>query len=282
MKIGLIDIDGHNFPNLALMKISAFHKMHDDVVDWFNPLFDNPDKIYASKIFDFTKDYEYFPGCEVVKGGTGYDLSKRLDDDTEKMSPDYNIYPKYRGSLQLFSRGCVRSCPFCVVRKKEGFLRPVKPMNYNPLGEYIEVLDNNFFANPEWRSACENLLLQNQPVNFHGIDIRLITDEQLFVLNKFKLHKSIKIAWDNPDYDAIPALMKMLKIIKPYKLMCYVLIGFDSTPEQDLYRTEELRKLNVNPFVMPFDKSDDYQKRFARYVNHKAIWKSIKWEEYKG
>ncbi len=277
----LIDVDGHDFPNLALMKISAFHKLRGDNVDWFNPLFDNPDKVYASKIFTFTKDYEYFPDCEIIKGGTGYDLTTKLMPEIECMNPDYEIYPKYEYSLQFFSRGCVRDCPFCVVRKKEGLLYPVIPMKYNPKGKHIEVLDNNFFANPEWLSACYELLQLDQPVNFHGIDARIINDEQVEVLNQIKLHKSIKIAWDDPDYDMVPKIQNMLKRIKAYKLMCYVLIGFDSTPEQDLYRTEELRKLNVDPFVMPFDKNDDYQKRFARYVNHKAIWKSVKWEDYK-
>ena len=140
--------------------------------------------------------------------------------------------------------------------------------------------DNNFFANPEWITAAKELLSWEQPVTMEGIDVRILTSSMIELLNKLKYKKQIKIAWDNPKDDLIPALNRMIKYIKPYKIMCYVLIGYWSTQKDDLHRVETLRDLEIDPFVMPYDKTDRYQKRFARWVNHKAIFKSVKWEDY--
>lgn len=282
MKIGLIDVDGR-MPNLALMKISTYHKQKGHRVEWFNPLLANSyDKVYASKTFDFTPDYQYFPNnCEVKKGGSGYDLKTKLPGKIEKITDlDYSLYPNCNYSLQMFSRGCIRNCPFCIVREKEGYIYPVEPLDLNPKGKHIEVLDNNFFANPEWKLAAELLLKWDQPVNFHGIDARIMTEEHAYYLNRIKRYKQIHIAWDNPRENLVPQLKKITKWIKPYKLMCYVLIGYWSTPEEDLYRVEKLRELKIDPFVMLYNKHDPYQRRFARWVNHKAIFKSVRWEEY--
>lgn len=155
-------------------------------------------------------------------------------------------------------------------------------MDLNPNGKHIEVLDNNLFANPEWKSAAEELINLKQPVNFHGIDAKIMTEEHAYYLNKkIKRYKQIHIAWDNPKEELLPRLQDIRKHIKPYKLMCFVLIGYLSTPEEDLYRIEKLRELKIDPFVMPYDKSHKYQRKFARWVNHKAIFKSVKWEDHK-
>lgn len=159
-RIGLVDIDGHNFPNFALMRISAFHKNQGDQVEWADPMFgEGYDKVYMSKIFTFTPDYPYGFDCDVIKGGTGYDVKSHLPLEIES-SPamDYSIYPNCNYSLQFFSRGCIRKCPFCLVRDKEGYIHPVDPVDLNPNGEWIEVLDNNFFANPEWKEAVDYLI----------------------------------------------------------------------------------------------------------------------------
>jgi len=281
MKIGLIDIDGHGFPNLALMKISTYHKSLGDIVEIAT--IGEYDKVYASKLFNFSEDINSsMITCKepIIKGGSGYDIKKNLPLEIECCEPDYSIYP-YDFSLQFYSRGCIRNCPFCIVRQKEGNIKSVTPMKLNPNGKRIEVLDNNFFANPEWKSAIEDLQCQLQPVNFHGVDVRIMNDEQAFWLMKLKHYKQIHIAWDNPSDDIIPHIREMIKYIKPYNIMCYVLIGYWSTPEQDLYRIEKLRELKIDPFIMPFNKSDPYQKRFARWVNHKAIFKTVKWYNYK-
>lgn len=264
------------------MKIATYYKDYD--IDWHNPLIDRDiGKLYISKIFDFTDDYHYTQNAkEIIKGGSGYDLINKLPEEIEKITKlDYEIYPNIDYSLQFYSRGCIRNCPFCIVRKKEGNIYPVEPLELNPKGKHIEVLDNNFFASENWKWSIEHLLEIGQPVNFHGIDARIMNEEQAYYLNKIKLHKQIHIAWDNPKNNLIPKIKEITKHIKPYKIMCYVLIGYWSTPEEDYYRVEKLRELKVDPFVMPYDKSDKYQKSFARWVNHKAIFKTVKWDEYR-
>jgi len=281
MKIGLVDVDG-KMPNIALMKISAWHKAQGDSIEWFDPLISRVDKVYGSKLFNFTPDYGYYPDGS-VKGGTGYDLKTELPEEIETWTlPDYSIYPTCDYSVQLFSRGCIRECKFCVVPEKEGGIRAVPAMYLNPKGNRIEVLDNNFFANPRWRDAVTCLAEINQPVNMHGVDVRLMTEEHADALNSLRHYKRIHIAWDDPAADLCPKLRKVATWIKPYKLMCYVLIGYGSTQEQDMWRVESLREIGIDPFVMPFDKSKNYQKRFARWVNMKAIFKSVAWKDYNG
>ncbi|GMQ59788.1 hypothetical protein AN1V17_41880 [Vallitalea sediminicola] len=283
MRIGIVDVDS-KMVNIALMKISAFHKKIGDHVEWYHPILSGKlDRVYVSKIFNFSDDDLYLPtNCEIIKGGTGYDITSKLPEEIEnEIDIDYTIYPKCDYSMQFFSRGCIRNCPFCVVRQKEGYIYPVKPMELNPKGKHIEVLDNNFFANPNWREAAEQLLKLKQPVNFHGIDARIMTQEHAYYLNKIKRYKQIHIAWDDPRENLLPKLKDIIKYIKPYKIMCYVLIGFWSTPEEDFYRVTKLNELGISPFVMPYDKANRYQKNFARWVNHKAVFKSVRWEDYK-
>ena len=142
MKIGLVDVDGHNFPNLALMKISGYHKAHGDTVEWVNG-FERYDRIYKSKVFTFTPDDLTAYQCDDIRrGGTGYDVKSKLPDEIEQWhTPDYSIYPQHRFSIQFYSRGCIRHCPFCLVHDKEGGIHPVEPMTLNDVG-HIEVLDN--------------------------------------------------------------------------------------------------------------------------------------------
>lgn len=287
MNIGLIDVDGHNFPNLALMKISAYHKSKGDNVEWANPLFGNYDKVYKSKVFTFTDDNYDVYDCEVVCGGTGYDIKSRLPYEIEcQRVLDYSIYPKYNFSIQFFSRGCIRECPFCLVRDKEGYINPVGPVELNPHGEWIEVLDNNFFANPMWMDSINYLINKNQKVNLHGVDVRIMNEEQAYYLNKLKLKNNIHIAWDLPKIDLKEKLKEIIKYIKPYKLTCYVLVGFNSTFEEDMYRLETLKELGITPFVQPYRDFENnrmptqYEKDIARWANKMWIFKSCEFKDF--
>ena len=253
MNIGLIDVDGHNFPNFALMRASAYHKAKGDQVEWATP-FNRYDKVLASKVFTFTPDFNYMTlQADIIeKGGTGYDIHKKLPFEISCSTlMDYSIYPQYHFSIQFFSRGCIRKCPFCLVREKEGYIRSVHPVDLNPKGEWIEVLDNNFFANPRWKEAIDYLIKAGQMVNFHGVDVRIMNEEQAFYLSKLKLKRRIHIAWDLPDIDLTEKLKEVTKYIKPRNLSCYVLVGFNSTIEQDIYRLNRLKELGISPFVQP-------------------------------
>lgn len=288
MKIGLVDVDGHNFPNFALMRISAWHKAHGDDVEWAMPLFGNYDLVYQSKIFTFTPDKTEFDGVsEVIRGGTGYNVRSELDPLIESTSEmDYSIYPQYPFSVLFLSRGCIRRCPFCLVFKKEEHIHSVMPTQLNPNGKWIEVLDNNFFANPQWYASISYLMEVGQPVNLHGVDIRIMDEEQAYWLNKLRLRKSIHIAWDLPEVDLTDKLREVTRYIKPWKLMCYVLVGYNSTMEQDLYRIERLRELGIKPYVMPYrdfenkTKPSQYVKDLAQYTNKPMIFRSCKFEDF--
>ena len=287
MKIGLIDVDGHNFPNYALMKISAYHQQRGDQVEWANPLWGGYDKIYKSKIFTFTQDDLTPYDCEVIKGGTGYDIKSRLPEEIDAMTElDYSIYPQYRFSIEFFSRGCIRHCPFCLVRDKEGYISSCEPTKLNPNGERIEVLDNNFFANPNWKEAVDFLMSTGQKINLHGVDVRIMNEEQAYWLNSMRLYKSIHIAWDLPQIDLTQKLREVTRYIKPWKMMCYILVGFNSTMEQDLYRIERCRELGIKPYVMPYRDFENkthpsqYAKDLAQYVNKPMIFKSCTFDEF--
>ena len=267
--------------NSAMMRVSSYHKNKGDQVELYNHLeHNNYEKIYAFSLFQFTS--KSMVTNKMICGGTGFDLTTKLSKQIEEQDYDWSLYPNCDFSLVWFSTGCIRNCPFCVVRKKEGLIKSVIPKNLNPNGKYIKIQDNNFFANPKWKDAIEQLKEWKQPIEFAGgLDIRLMTKEMAEAINSFKMFKQIKFAWDNPKEDLLPKFKEVIQWIKPYKIACYVLIGFWSSPEEDLYRIEELRKLKIDPFVMPYNKEDRYQRDFARWVNHKAIFRKVAWKDYK-
>lgn len=278
MNIGLYNLEP-KINNPAMMQVSQYYKDRGDKVWEYHPLF-NYDKIYAFSLFDFTD--KQFVTDEMITGGTGFDISSRLPPEIEASDLDYSLFPKCDYSIIWFSRGCFRKCPFCVVHDKEGDIHPVKPKNLNPNGKFIKVMDNNFFANPEWRSAISQLQEWNQPVDFQGFDIRIFDEEQGEAINSLKHHHQFKFAWDNPKQNLDDKIELLLDYVKPSKLMCYVLIGFWSTEEEDLHRVMHLwDEYKIDAFAMPFDKHERYQKDFARWCNNKLIFKTRSWEEYK-
>lgn len=290
MNIGIINGDKSTFPNLALMKISAYHKGRGDNVELAN-IFGKYDKCYCSRVFSFSTEnndlIDYFlPDC----GGTGFSLTKKLPDEIEQCKKlDYSLYPNCNFSIQLFSRGCVNKCSFCVVPKKEGSIYPIEPMELNPRGEYIEVYDNNFFQNPEYLNAIRYLTKVGQPVKMNGIDIRTITEENCHYLNQLKIKDSIYFAWDfiQDEKKVIDGILKIKQKIKLYKLKCYVLCGFNSTINEDLYRIYKLIELGIEPYAMAYlGKENKFRANFLmkdlqRWCNNKYLIKSCKFENYK-
>lgn len=287
MKIGLIDVDGKKFPNVALMKIATYHKHRGDYVEWVN-YFERYNIVYKSKIFTFSQDVQTcIQADEVVTGGTGYDIHKKLPLEIDEIRTlDYSIYLNYPFSLQYFSRGCIRKCPFCVVREKEGYIESATPYNLNPAGKWIEVLDNNFFASPEWREAINYLIRANQPVNLHGVDVRIMDEEQAFQLNRLKLSGRIHIAWDSPKDKILPYIENMLRYIPAHKIVCYVLIGYNSTIYEDYERINKLKDLKITPFVMPYRDYTNtrtptqYEKDLAAWVNCPKAFNRCDFKDY--
>lgn len=270
------------------MRLSAYHKAQGHIVEWADAMFGHYNRVYKSKIFTFTPDEPTVWNCEVVKGGTGYDISSHLPAEVEQTTAmDYSLYPQYRFSIQFFSRGCIRNCPFCLVQAKEGAIHAVEPVNLNPIGKWIEVLDNNFFANPQWKEAIQYLIAVGQPVNLHGVDVRIMNEEQAFWLNKLRLKRShVHIAWDLPQIDLTEKLREVIRYVAPWKFMCYILVGFDSTIQQDMYRIERCRELGIKPFVMPYrdfknkSRPSQYARDLAQYVNKPQIFGSCSFADF--
>ena len=204
MNIGLIDVDSHNFPNLALMKISAWHKKRGDTVEWAFPLA-KYDIVYQSKVFDdtYSPDIEWIPQAEkIVKGGTGYGLDNKLPDEIEHIYPDYSLYPNLTENTAYgyLTRGCPRHCDFCIVGDKEG-LRSIKVADLSEFWNgqrYIKLLDPNMLACREHMDLLRQLIESGAYVDFtQGLDIRLTNEENITAINHLKL-KAIHFAWDNP------------------------------------------------------------------------------------
>ncbi|UDQ96846.1 radical SAM protein [Lentisphaerota bacterium WC36G] len=284
--ICLVDVDS-KIPNLALMKISAFHKLKGNTVKWFEPLFDKPSKIYQSKVFTFTKDVDYVADCEIVKGGTGYDFSKKLPPIIESMTPDYSIYDHSDYAIGFLTRGCPNKCSWCVVPKKEGDVHEVAEIE-RIAGDFKQVvlLDNNVLASEFGIKQIEKIATMPIKIDFNqGLDARLIDDSIAKLLAACKWIRYIRLACDT--VAQMPAVEKAVKLLRKYKnnvqIFVYVLV---KNIADALKRVEFLRKLNVNPFAQPFRDFENniapnqLQKDFARWVNHKAIFKSVPWHEY--
>lgn len=279
MKIGLYNLEP-NIVNTAMMQVSTYHKLNNDDVYTYSPLFhDEYDKIYAFSIFDYTD--KCYVRDDMITGGTGFDIKSKLPVEITKCEYDWSLYPDCDYSILWFSRGCIRNCPFCVVREKEGYIHSVKPLNLNPNGEYVKVMDNNFFANPNWNDSVDYLLGLGQKIDMQGFDIRIFNESQGEALSQLKHHKAFKFAWDNPRDNIDDKIELLLDYIKPSNLMCYVLIGYWSSPMEDYRRVMHLwDEYKIHSFVMPYDKFNRYQKDFSRWVNNKIEFKNCTWEEY--
>ena len=292
MKIGLIDVDGHNFPNLALMKISAYHKAKGDNVNWVIPL-ETYDLVYQAKVFDdtYSKDINWMPQAEkVVKGGTGYGISNKLADEIEHIYPDYSIYPKFTKNTAYgyLTRGCPRACGFCIVAEKEGRKsEKVADLNEFWKGQkYIKLLDPNLLACKHHLELLTQLSESGSWVDFtQGLDIRLINERNVEALNRVKT-KQVHFAWDNPTDDLADKFKEFnnLSTIKHFRRKgVYILTNYNSTLEQDLYRIYTLRDLGFNPYVMIYNKpkASKTTRLLQRWCNNRIIFNTCKnFKEY--
>lgn len=310
MKIGLIDVDGHNYPNLPLMKISAWHKQQGDSVEWYIPTqhgFPLPpmDKVYMSKVFSFTPDYPYYVNAdEVIKGGSGYCISlvdgreifdkskdSELPPEIEHIYPDYGLYGITDTAYGFLSRGCPRGCDFCHVAAKEGRCsHKVADLSEFWHGQKNIVLcDPNLIACKDWKDLLQQLIDSKAKVNINqGADIRIMTDEKAEMIGKLRID-SVHFAWDRyEDKESIIPKFKAFKEITGWdarKMSVYVLTNFNTTIEQDLERIYTLRDLGYNPYVMVYNKehtkSSDPVRYLQRWVNNRKIFKTIKrFEDY--
>lgn len=305
MRIGLIDVDGHNFPNLALMRISAYHKARWDIVEWWWSDFVHYDIVYMSKIFSdaYSPDVPApINADKVVKGGTGYAIhlqdgkevfNKEEDKDLpagiEKMFPDYSIYPQFPYAVSMTSRGCPRGCAFCHVAAKEGRCS-IKVANVSDFWcgqDEIKVLDPNITACRDKRDLMQQYVDTKAKIDFtQGLDIRLLNQRDIEDLNKMRIG-TLHFAWDNPQDDLKSKFQDFAKGFRRKTNIgtVYCLTNFNSTLSQDLYRIYTLRDLGYDPFVMVYNKpaAPKEIRRLQRWCNNKIIFKSTtRFEDYNG
>ena len=285
MKIGLIDVDGHHWPNLCLMKLSAYHKARSDTVEWHDGR-KRYDLVYMSRVFtdSYSKDYTgTIHADHVIKGGTGYGLSNCLPEEVEHSFPDYSLYPQFKGTAYGFlSRGCPRGCGFCIVGEKEGHRSTaVADLSEFWNGEKeIKLLDANLLACTDWEKLLFQLIESGALVDFtQGLDVRLITPEKAELLNRVKT-KMLHFAWDNPEEDLAGYFKRFIELtnVKDYrKRRVYVLTNYGSSHEQDLYRIYTLREMGYDPFVMVYEKetAPDITRKLQRWVNNKRFFHAV-------
>lgn len=310
MRIGLIDVDAESrgkitFPNLSLMKISAWHKANGDNVEWYSPMLSgHMDIVYMAKVFgsEYTDDYPYPVDADVVvRGGSGYAISvgddgrefydKSLDadlpDDIERMMPDYSLYGITDTAYGFLTKGCPRGCDFCHVGHMQGKrVRTVATLDKFWSGQkYIKLLDPNLTASADWKMHIDALAESRDYVDFtQGLDARLLTDDKIADLNRVKW-KMIHFAWDRPQDNLEPhfkRIMGGLKGARKQTVSAYVLTNNGSSHEEDLQRIMVLRKLGIQPYVMIYRKetAPKTTRKIQRWCSPYIFWKCETFDDY--
>lgn len=256
MKILLSDLDmvkGHRpFPNLALMKLSAYHKVKGDEV-WFNFPLCLPDIEYASCVFSWHRQGVNKLSHNAIIGGSGIDIKTELPFEVEHIMPDYSLYPNVDYSMGYTSRGCIRNCPWCIVQLKEGYIKPWAPIYefWDRRHKKIICLDNNILASPNWEETAESLIREQVLVDINqGLDIRLVDDKVAYQLSKIKT-RVLRFAFDSIQIE--PQVRQGIDLllragIKPRHLSFYVLVGFNGDAGID--RMKLLQSYNVAVYPM--------------------------------
>ncbi|MGD0342764.1 MAG: radical SAM protein [Bacteroidales bacterium] len=291
MRIGLIDIDGHNYPNLALMKVSAFYKARGHKVDWVD-YFNNYDIVYQSKVFTYTPDNNFYVNCDlIVKGGTGYDCLITLPDNIDKTQPDYSLYPKFTSAYGFITRGCPNKCSWCIVPKKEGNIHPY--MDVEEIArdrKEVVLMDNNILASEWGLQQIEKIVKLKLKVDFNqGLDARFIARdvEVVKLLSKVKWHPVLRMSCDSsvmmePIQKAVELLRKYG--CKPQRYFIYVLLrDFNESYNRVNFCINLKLDVHSQPF-MDFTKTQNipqWQKDMAKYTNRHVLCKTVDFKDYR-
>jgi len=293
------------------MKIAAYYKKLGERVEFVRQGI-YYEKIYASTIYTKSRLIcealmnKYSGKIEI--GGSGWDIKKRLPPEIEACNADYSLYTaemvaarikgimstvtRNRKAKQIIdagmgfsSRGCIRNCAFCSVYEKEGRLRQDQEIKdiINPRSNTIILHDNNFTADPYCLEKISEIRQRGLVVDINqGCDVRLITEEIAAALSSIKHLRSLHYAWDLMEHEnqVLSGIKRLVKYIKPYRHMCFMLVGFNTNFDEDFYRFRRLVEMNIKPYVMIYNQEGDERlKHFARWVNAR-IYTQCRFEEY--
>ena len=289
MKIALVDVDGHSgFPNLALMRLSAWHKAQGDDVEWWRG-FTHYDRAYLSKVFTFTPDFDtVIDADEIITGGTGYKDYSSLPLEVEAVSPDYSIYPHFQRAIGFLTRGCPNRCEWCIVPRKEGNIRPAATWQEikRPDSRELVFLDNNVLASDHGLEQIEQMGHEKVWVDFNqGLDARLITPKVAELLAGLHWIRFVRMSCDTsamlPVIEQAVAYLREAGVARS-RLWAYVLVQDVSDAHR---RVLALEQMGVLPFAQPYRDFDSgeptyEQKAFARWVNIRSVHNSCTWENY--
>lgn len=298
MIIGLHDAEYEHmphktFPNYALMKISAYHKARGDTVEWWTA-FDNYkyDRVYSSKVFDFTEENPYLPLEKTIKGGTGYGIFSELPDEIDEMFPDYSIYPNCDFAIGFLTRGCPNNCPWCYVPKKEGAIRPYRDWRQlvRPDTDKLVLMDNNILSCEHGIKQLAELAETDYRIDLNqGMDIRLLTEDICKILKRLHWIDYIRFSCDTAAQ--LPYFERAVEMFDKYKLpksrvFIYILVRSD-LKEAD-FRVQSLKKLygNFNLYAQAERNDrlgivpDAAQLEFSQRYVYGRSYKKETWQEY--
>lgn len=292
MKIGLLDIDGHNYPNLALMKLSAYYKAQGDSMEWCST-WNKYDVVFKSKIFSFSPDEcHHINADKILPGGTGYfdNGYDTLSSPIEHIYPDYTLY-NTEDAYGFLTRGCPNKCSWCIVPSKEGEITSHAEIKEFWNGQRKAILmDNNVLASDHGLKEIEKIISLGIRVDFNqGLDARIIAynPDIAKLLSKVKWDPILRMACDT--YSQMEYVLKATELLRKYgatrrRYFVYILVKDISDAHK---RAIELKNNKLDPFAQPYIDfrnnimPTDEQRRFARWVNHKAIFKSVDYKDYR-
>ena len=284
MKVLLLDADG-KLPNIALHKLAIWHEDQGDEVTWNMPLFlDQADKVYISTIFTRSRPkVENLIGLrpDAVVGGTGT-FGFIIPTCHLKLPAEVEA-TKARINFGFTTRGCIRHCPFCLVPQVEGNIRVVGDIYdvWDGKAKTLTLFDNNILAVPEhFERIVAQLVAEDLVVDWNqGLDIRLVNDRTIALLSKLKMRR-LRFAFDDPNM--APIIEEKVALVRQaglnYDVFFYVLVGFNTTFEEDLARLNLLRRLKCRAYVMRYDTVRLQRKyiELARWAN--LFWSFAKYE----
>lgn len=294
MNIGLIAVDSE-YPNLALMKISAWHKSNGDHVEWYSP-FEQYDVVYMAKVFGFTPDFGHWitNAKEIRKGGTGYDIHTKLPEEMEFVTPDYSLYPSIdcKTAYGFLTRGCPNKCKWCVVPRKEGAVRPYMDVDDIAVGgrTNLILMDNNVLACDYGIRQIEKIVERGYRVDFNqALDARLVTNDISRLLAKVRWLNQIRFGCDTPkQIEECERAMQMIDSHrgKPASYLMYTMIGndFDEAFRRlNYWRTFKRVRIVAQPFRdvnNPRQIIPQWQKDMAHWANRHQLFASCEFKDF--